>query len=154
MSVFVVRHAKAGSRQDWDGDDTARPLSKSGRRQSDALSERLAAERVTGLWSSPYVRCMQTLAPLARALDLEVVAEPRLAEETPFERVLELLAEVGDGAVLCSHGDIIPELLQALVRRGTEVLTPPDWRKASVWILDAPDSTGHVATATCEPPPT
>ena len=153
MSIFVVRHAKAGSRRDWDGDDTERPLSKSGRRQADALAGRLRGEPVTGLWSSPYVRCMQTLAPLGRELGLEVVAEKRLAEGTRFEDVLTLLGEVPDGAVLCSHGDIIPELLDALVRRGTAVRTEPDWRKGSLWILDTPDADGHVAHASAEPPP-
>jgi 8-oxo-dGTP diphosphatase len=153
LSIFLVRHAKAGSRHDWDGDDMERPLSKNGRRQADALAERLRGEPVTGLWSSPYVRCVQTLEPLGRALGLDVVAEKRLAEGTRLEDVLALLAEVPDGAVLCSHGDIIPELLDGLVRRGTTVRTVPDWRKGSMWVLDAPDADGHVATASSEPPP-
>jgi len=49
--------------------------------------------------------------------------------------LLELLAEIEDGAVLCSHGDIIPDTIQALARRGMEVQSPPDWRKATVWVL-------------------
>lgn len=153
MSLFVVRHAKAGSRRDWDGDDMHRPLSKNGRRQADAIAARLVDEGVSGLWSSPYTRCMQSLEPLGRKVGLEVLAEPRLGEGTPFEDVLALVAEVPDAAVLCSHGDIIPELLEALVRRGTEVLTPPDWRKGSIWVLDPPDADGRVATARAEPPP-
>lgn len=153
MSIFVVRHAKAGSRRDWDGDDAERPLSMPGRRQAEALAERLGREAVSGLWSSPYLRCVQTIAPLGALLDLEVLAEKRLAEGSRLDDVLELLAEVPDGAVLCSHGDVIPGLLDALVRRGTSVLTPPDWRKAAIWVLDPPDPDGHVATATAEPPP-
>jgi phosphohistidine phosphatase SixA len=153
LSIFVVRHAKAGSRRDWDGDDTERPLSKGGRRQAAAISGRLAREAVTGLWSSPYVRCVQTLEPLGEALGLEVVVEPRLAEGIAPPDVLALLGELPDGAVLCSHGDIIPELLDSLVRRGTRVVTEPDWRKASIWVLDPPDADGHVATASAEPPP-
>ncbi len=154
MTIFVVRHAKAGSRHNWAGDDVDRPLSKAGRRQAEALTDRLRAEAVSGLWSSPYARCMETLAPLGTALGLEVIAEPRLAEGGRFEDTLELLREVPDGAVLCSHGDIIPELLDALARRGTKLLTRPDWRKAALWVLDAPDADGHVATAAAEPPPT
>jgi 8-oxo-dGTP diphosphatase len=153
LSIFVVRHAKAGNRQGWDGDDTERPLSKSGRRQADALVDRLAGEPVSGLWSSPYVRCMQSLEPLGQRLGLPVIAEKRLAEGARFEDALALLGEVPDGAVLCSHGDIIPELLEALARRGTKILTPPDWRKGSLWVLSTPDADGHVATASVEPPP-
>ena len=154
MSIFVVRHAKAGSRHDWAGDDdTQRPLTKPGRRQAAALAERLAGEPISGLWSSPYLRCMQTIEPLAVARRLAIVAEPRIAEGAALAGILELFFDLPDGAVLCSHGDVVPDLLDALVRRGTHVTTTPDWRKAAIWVLDAPDREGHVATAAAEPPP-
>ena len=153
VSIFVVRHAKAGTRRDWDGDDIERPLTKAGRRQAHELTARLAGEAISGLWSSPYVRCVQTLEPLGRELGLDVISEPRLGEGTDLQDVLRLLHEVHDGAVLCSHGDIVPELIEGLVRRGTRVLTEPDWRKGAVWILDPPDGDGAVATARAEPPP-
>ena len=154
LSIFVVRHAKAGSRRDWEGDDALRPLTKGGRRQADAVAERLAGEAVSGLWSSPYVRCVQTLEPLAaRGSGCRSHDEPRLAEGAGTPAVLALLGELPDGAVLCSHGDVIPDLLDALVRRGTRLLTEPNWRKAAIWILDVPDPDGHVTTARAEPPP-
>ena len=78
---------------------------------------------------------MQTLEPLGALVGLPVQAEQRLFEDEPFEPVLDLINEVKDGAVLCSHGDIIPAVINALVRRGMEVETPPDWGKASVWVL-------------------
>ena len=149
----MVRHAKAGSRHKWDGDDRDRPLSGRGRTQAKTIGKRLRRERVTGLYSSPYVRCMQTLVPLGEHLGLDVVADHRLEEGVSFEASLDLLAEAGDGAVLCSHGDVIVDLLDALVRRGTEFVTPPDWRKGSICILDAPDNEGRIATAVVEPPP-
>ncbi len=133
--IYLVRHAKAGERRVWDGDDEARPLSKLGWKQSEAIAQRLAAKGATSLHSSPYVRCMQTLEPLAKRLGVSVDAEQRLFEGEPFEPVLDLLGEVGTGAVLCSHGDIIPDVIQALVRRGMEVQTAPDWRKGSIWVL-------------------
>jgi 8-oxo-dGTP diphosphatase len=78
---------------------------------------------------------MQTLEPLGTCLGLDVQPDRRLYEGEPFEPVLELLGEVGNGAVLCSHGDIVPDAIQALARRGMEVQTRPDWRKASIWVL-------------------
>jgi 8-oxo-dGTP diphosphatase len=110
-------------------------LSKLGWKQSEAIAKRLAAKGVTSLYSSPYIRCMQTLEPLADRLGLEIRPDERLYEGAAFEPVLELLGEVSSGAVLCSHGDIIPETIQALARRGMEVQTQPDWRKASIWVL-------------------
>src|SRR6476659_9359939 len=121
MSIFVLRHAKAGTRRHWDGEDVERPLSRGGRRQADALVKRLLEESVSGVWSSPYVRCVQTVEPLCRALDLEIRIEPRLAEGVELGDSLRLLAEVPDGAVLCTHGDVIPELVQALSGRGTRI---------------------------------
>ena len=133
--IYLVRHAKAGERRIWEGDDEARPLSKLGWKQSEAIAKRLASKGASSLYSSPYIRCVQTLEPLAGRLGLEIQPDGRLYEGAAFEPVLELLGEVGPGAVLCSHGDIIPETIQALVRRGMEVQTAPDWRKASIWVL-------------------
>ena len=112
-TIYLVRHAKAGERRVWEGNDELRPLSKHGWKQAEAIGKRLA-KHASGLYSSPYVRCVQTLEPLAKHLDVPILDEHRLFEGAPFEPVLELLNEVDDGAVLCSHGDIIPEVIQAL----------------------------------------
>ena len=133
--IYLVRHAKAGERRVWDGDDVDRPLSNTGWKQSEAIGRRLAKKDVSSLYASPYVRCMQTLEPLGKRTGLEVEAEKRLFEDEPFEPVLDLLNEVDDGAVLCSHGDIIPAVINALVRRGMQVETPADWGKGCVWVL-------------------
>lgn len=133
--IYLVRHAKAGERRLWEGDDEARPLSKIGWKQSEAIAKRLEARKATSLYASPYVRCVQTLEPLAKRLGVEVQPERRLYEGEPFEPVLELLAEVDTGAVLCSHGDIVPEVIKALHRRGMQVQSSPDWRKATIWVL-------------------
>lgn len=150
--VYLVRHAKAGERRVWDGDDAERPLSRVGHKQSEAIAERLEAKGATSLHSSPYVRCVQTLEPLAERLGTTIHCDPRLAEGEPFEPVLDLLGEVERGAVLCSHGDIIPEVIQALARRGMEVVTSPDWRKASIWVLKRKGD--RVTKGKVWPPPT
>lgn len=150
--LYLVRHAKAGERRLWDGDDVERPLSPKGWKQSELLADRLAALDVGGLYSSPYLRCVQTLEPLAERSHRPIEIEQRLCEEEPFEPVLDLLAEVPPGSVLSSHGDIIPATLAALERRGTAIRTPPDWRKASVWVLKR-NKRGVIVHATVWPPP-
>ena len=149
--VYLVRHAKAGERRVWDGDDRLRPLSKHGWRQAELVGKRLAGKDATALYSSPYVRCVQTLEPLAARLGTSVVEEQRLCEGEPWEPVLDLIAEVPSGAVLCSHGDIIPAVIQALQRRGMEIQTPADWRKATTWVLKR--KAGRVAKGKVWPPP-
>ena len=149
--IYLVRHAKAGERRLWDGDDEARPLSKHGWKQSEAIAKRLAAKGATSLYASPYIRCMQTLEPLAERLGVTVQPDRRLYEGEPFEPVLELLGEVDTGAVLCSHGDIVPDVIQALVRRGMEVQSPPDWRKGTIWVLKRKGD--HITKGKVWPPP-
>ncbi|MCU0259413.1 MAG: histidine phosphatase family protein [Ilumatobacteraceae bacterium] len=151
MSLYLVRHAKAGSRQRWEGDDRLRPLSRSGRQQAEAIADLLAPLRPTVLLSSPYVRCVQTLEPLAERTGLTLATDGRLAEAGSFLEVIDLLESLPDRAVISSHGDVIPETIQALARRGAELLTEPDWRKGSTWVLDRD---GEAVTAlTAWPPP-
>lgn len=152
MPIYLVRHAKAGERRTWDGDDIDRPLSSAGWRQSAALAERLARKDPSVLLSSPYVRCVQTLEPLGLAIDVPVTIEQHLCEDEPFEPVLDLLREVPDRAVLCSHGDIIPATIRALVRRGMDVVSEPEWRKASVWMVKR-SARGRFSRAKAWPPP-
>jgi len=150
--IYLVRHAKAGSRQEWRGDDRQRPLSKEGRRQADSLARKLARLTEGQLITSPYLRCEQTLEPLASVARLPILPDERLAEATGFEGALALLSEVPDGSVLCSHGDVIPDTMAALERRGCTIVGDPDWRKASVWVLRRDDD-GQVVEAMSWPPP-
>jgi len=116
------------------------------------VSARLAKKGASSLYSSPYVRCVQTLEPLSKLIGAEIVIDERLEEDRAFEPVLDLLGEVDSGAVLCSHGDIIPAVLQALVRRGMEVESDADWRKATVWVLKRKGD--RITKGKVWPPPT
>lgn len=155
MALYLVRHAKAGPRRMWTGDDRQRPLTRSGWRQAELLAERLAEHAPTRLLSSPYVRCVQTLEPLARALDREIEIAAELAECSALPDVMDLLTSVPDGSVLCSHGDMIPEVIAALERRGALITGEPDWRKATTWVLERVGEGRQDAFTTAEvwPPP-
>jgi phosphohistidine phosphatase SixA len=149
--LYLVRHAKAGSRSEWTTDDRLRPLSGKGRTQAEQIADRLVSFAVGELVSSPYLRCIETLQPLAARVDGAVRADERLAEDTGFEGALDLLLQVPDGSLLCSHGDVIPAPIGALQRRGCRILTEPDWRKASIWVLTrTPEA---ITEAIAWPPP-
>jgi 8-oxo-dGTP diphosphatase len=156
VSLYLVRHAHAGSRSVWHGDDDSRrPLTDKGVRQSEALALRLAGVGPNALLSSPYERCRQTLAPLASATGLTVESSRHLAEGSSFLHAIGVLLSCADGTVLCSHGDVIPDVISALARRGTRLLSEPIWAKASVWVLErnADDPDDPFPTATVWPPP-
>ena len=150
--LYLVRHAKAGDRAAWKGDDRLRPLSKEGRRQADWLARRLARLTTGDLVSSPYERCLQTVQPLSAVLRQPVLEDERLGEEMGFEGALALISELPDGSVMCSHGDVIPATIDALARRGCAIIGEPNWRKASVWVL-ARNSDGEIIESTAWEPP-
>jgi phosphohistidine phosphatase SixA len=108
VSAILLRHASAGARDAWVGDDRLRPLDGKGRRQARKLAPQLARIGARRVVSSPYTRCLQTVAPLAEALGVEVEADERLAEGAD-DAALPLLAE--DGVVACTHGDVASALL-------------------------------------------
>ena len=138
MRLYVVRHADAGGRSSWDGPDETRPLTKRGRHQADAIAEDLRSAGVTRLVSSPYRRCTQTLVPLAAHLGVAVVSDERLAEGAGGDNALTLADELrkeSEAAVVCSHGDVIPELLRILKATTARFRDPFIWPKASTWVV-------------------
>lgn len=151
MPLYLVRHAKAGSREQWFGLDDVRPLTTKGRRQAELLAARYVEIPVSRVLSSPYLRCVQTVEPLARQARCSVEPLDSLAEGQPFEPVLDLLAVLPDYAVMCSHGDLIPDVIAALQRRGTVVEGPVDWRKGVTWILER-DGESVVCARSVAPP--
>ena len=122
MAVLLVRHAEAGDRDRWEGPDEERPVSAEGRQQAEALTGTLAAYEITRVLSSPYLRCMQTVEPLAAARGIPVEPSDDLAEgwgSVALERVRSLLE--GDAhTVLCTHGDVVEEVLDGLGVHRTE----------------------------------
>ena len=150
--LYLVRHGKAGSRSDFRGDDRLRPLSPSGYRQAQALADSLVEAGVKWLISSPFLRCIETLQPTARAIGVTVAIDSRLSEGRSGFDVLELIETLPDSTAVCSHGDVIPETIAALQRRGCPITSAPDWRKGSVWVLER-NADGEITTAYAWPPP-
>ena len=152
MTIYLVRHAKAGSRSEWEGDDWLRPLSPAGQAQARGLLGCFHDARFRHILSSPYVRCMETVVPLSGAHGVEIAPTDALAEGAPLEGALMLLKEHSDsGALLCSHGDVIPMVLDHLAAGGLDIGNSPRCEKGSVWVLKTKG--GDVVTARYVPPP-
>lgn len=151
-TAYLVRHGKCGSRSQWTEDDRLRPLSKAGRRQAEALVRAFRGLDVARAISSPYVRCVQTIRPLALDRGLPVETTEVLAEGAPPEQALALLEEtMHTPAVLCTHGDVVPAVVLHLAERGAQLDGERDWKKGSVWALERRD--GRVVRARYLPPP-
>jgi phosphohistidine phosphatase SixA len=125
MPLLLIRHAWAGDRDEWEGDDRERPLDERGRRQAEELVERLQPYPIEAILSSPARRCVETVEPLARARGLEIEVRPELGEERQeVEGVALVRSLAGRDVAVCGHGGLEYSLPE-----------PPKWKKAAVLIV-------------------
>ncbi|MBR7741893.1 NUDIX hydrolase [Phycicoccus sp. BSK3Z-2] len=118
--LVVVRHAHAVPRGSWSAPDPDRPLDDDGRRRAAALEPLLAAYGPRRVVTSPAARCVDTVAGFAQAHGVPMRRRRGLSEEgyalEPERAVhhLSRLLERGRPVVLCSHGPVLPALLDVL----------------------------------------
>lgn len=121
--MLLIRHARAGERDEWSGDDRRRPLDERGRKQAANLVAALSDYPVTRVLSSPYDRCVQTVEPLARAHGLDVEIREELGEEQQLEEGVELVRSLLDHDVaVCGHGGLSDELVGVSQKKGETLL--------------------------------
>lgn len=150
--MHLVRHARAGRRQGWKGPDELRPLSKVGRRQSDALVAHFDDRPLERIVSSPYVRSRQTVEPLAAHRRLPVELSDALAEGAAVIDAIRLVEKVSDRhTVLCTHGDVIEAVLDHLRAQGVPLKGGRRFAKGSTWVLHV--EAGDIRSGRYEPPP-
>jgi 8-oxo-dGTP diphosphatase len=96
---------------------------------------------------------VQSVRPLALERRIGLETDDALAEAAPLTAALELLARVADApTILCSHGDVIPALVEHLAASGARIVTDRDWKKGSTWVLER-GADGEVARMRYEAPP-
>lgn len=151
-TLYLLRHAAAGDRSKWEGVDAVRPLTKKGRRQSEAIAEYLGEAGIERIYTSPYTRCVQTVEPLAEAIGAKVREHDALAEGPDIDAAYELCDDlVGYNAVLCTHGDVIPAVMNRMMWAGLTLESRFYCSKGSIWEVDLEG--GRFATARYVPPP-
>ena len=144
--IVLLRHAKAGRRTQWQGDDRLRPLDKAGRLQARELPAFLSAFTPVSVVSADRVRCVQTLEPFAVATGMDLAISPAFSDESylddPEATRTELLALAKSlpAAVVCSQGIAVPGLVTDLTG-----LEDTRARKGAAWVLSFAD--GAVVSA-------
>jgi 8-oxo-dGTP diphosphatase len=139
MSLYLVRHAVALPKPTWTGLDSDRPLDAKGVRQVAGLTAWFEARRVDLVVSSPAIRCVTTVLPIANAHETDLITRRALlpgAVEHAQTLLKSLLAEStveARGIVVCTHGELLPDILTALGHRPYE---PPSHAKGSVWVIE------------------
>ena len=123
FAVIAVRHGKAVSPTAWDGPDATRPLMQRGADQAAAIAKGLAAFGPTRIISSTATRCLSTVAPLSQLTGLQVKAADALSQDAYESGGAGVAAVVAkrlkkqQTAVLCSHGPVLPQIIDELARR-------------------------------------
>jgi len=133
MEILLIRHAHAGERLPG-GRDRYRTLSPKGHDQAQAIAQALADRPIDTFMASPATRCVQTLEPSAATKGLELQEREEFWEGSSLDDVMALLNSLVEtaysnattddsppAAVICSHGDIIPEVVERLSRAGVEI---------------------------------
>jgi len=145
-TFHVVRHAKAGSRSHWTGDDRKRPISPKGEKQAARLVEQFKKVAVTAVFSSPYLRCVQTVEPLAKVRGLAVQESPDLAEGRGVTGLYTFFNNADlDDVVLCTHGDLVWELVEDLTNRRVLPAFREQFEKGSTWVVEVEDGAPSAA---------
>jgi 8-oxo-(d)GTP phosphatase len=137
--VVLLRHASAGERGEWQGDDSSRPLDAQGHRDAAASAEVLAVFAPERIRTATPLRCAQSVEPLGRLTGIAVEEDDRLdedAEPAITADAIRALAKAHRASVVCSQGGLIPALVGVLHGTGGR-----DFRaaKATAWVLSFAD---------------
>lgn len=133
-AVILVRHAHAGNKANWRQDDELRPLSERGFAQAASMVATFAGDDISVVWSSPALRCRQTVEPLAAQRALAVQDHQLLAKDAPVDTLLSwLLANQCAPWVLCTHGEVFRALLGAARASGLVTLPLVVTEKGAAW---------------------
>ena len=150
VPLIFLRHAAAGHKGSWPGDDLDRPLDARGAADADRLAALLSCFAPRRVISSAAERCVATVRPYAALSDAPVALEPAFtiglsAEETGSEAVaseavasaaVTEIVTAGVPAVICAHGENLPGLItDACAALGA---APPDdlsLPKSGFWVL-------------------
>jgi len=127
MRVFFLRHGKAVSRAEWQGDDSARPLTPEGE-----VAMRREAETMRGMdlgldaiVTSPLVRARQTADIVAAGLGMAggVVEDECLAHGLDARRLAELVAAhaSAEALMVVGHEPDFSATVSELIGGGTVV---------------------------------
>jgi 8-oxo-dGTP diphosphatase len=139
--LVLLRHAKALKRDEWDGEDSDRPLDNLGQLQAKRLLPQFYPYSISEIHSSDAYRCMQTVEDLTRALELNTIIGLDLSEdmyskdkEAALDYVSTLMQQ-GNRAVICSHNPILPKVLKKLVGKKYFKELDSKLEPAEAWVI-------------------
>lgn len=120
--LLVLRHAKAKPRSSWTKAEGERPLAATGTRQAQAVGRLLRVWKPVRVVTSPWMRCVATVAPYAKASGAKVKLVEALTEHRHHRspkktaRVIENLFDKQRPVVVCTHRPALPTVFGQLAK--------------------------------------
>ncbi|MEU8342030.1 8-oxo-dGTP diphosphatase [Actinomadura meyerae] len=140
--LVILRHASAGDKREWREADELRPLDAAGRREATALAGLLHAYGPMRVVGSATARCLETVLPYARATRASITTDAAftIGDTGPEQAVRRLLSLAGAATVVCTHGEIVSDLVTGLCKEmGAKVPDDTSLRKGEFWAAHVAD---------------
>ena len=122
-ALIMLRHAKALERDEWQGGDEDRPLQLVGQLQAKRMLSLYQVFGLDEIHTSDAVRCLDTVAQMAKALQLTPVITNAVSKYTykkSKEKSIEYAKELikkNKQVVLCSHNPVLPRMMEKLTKK-------------------------------------
>lgn len=138
---ILLRHAKAVTRDAWQGDDDDRPLDSLGQNQAQRLLSIYQVYNIEQIHTSDAVRCYDTVNPMVKGLGIKLEVTGKLSENTykkdkekAFDYAKELIKE-DSRILLCSHNPILPKMLNKLTKKSDVDADEDKLSPADGWVI-------------------
>ena len=138
---ILLRHAKAVTRDEWQGEDDDRPLDSYGQNQAKRLLAMYQVFNLEQIHSSDAVRCYDTVIPIAKGLNIRLEVTGKLSEDTykkdkekAFDYAKELMKS-NESVLLCSHNPILPKMLNKLTKKSEVDADEGKLLPADGWVI-------------------
>ena len=139
--LVLLRHAKAVTRDEWQGEDDDRPLDSYGQNQAKRLLAMYQVFNLEQIHSSDAVRCYDTVVAIAKGLSIELEVTGKLSESTfkkdkekAFDYAKDLM-KLNESVLLCSHNPILPKMLNKLTKKSEVDADEGKLLPADGWVI-------------------
>jgi 8-oxo-(d)GTP phosphatase len=139
--LILLRHAKAVSRDEWQGEDADRPLDSYGQNQAKRLLAMYQVFNLEQIHSSDAVRCYDTVVAIAKGLNIKLEVTGKLSESTfkkdkekAFDYAKDLI-KLNESVLLCSHNPILPKMLNKLTKKSEVDADEGKLLPADGWVI-------------------
>lgn len=139
--LVLLRHAKAVTRDEWQGEDDDRPLDSYGQNQAKRLLAMYQVFNLEQIHSSDAVRCYDTVVAIAKGLSIKLEVTGKLSESTfkkdkekAFDYAKDLM-KLNESVLLCSHNPILPKMLNKLTKKSEVDADEGKLLPADGWVI-------------------